>query len=285
MMMARPYLLYICLGLLTALNGCIWFLAAKPDTREITVSFLDIGQGDAILIVGPTGIEVLIDGGPDRSVLRQLPRELGLFDRSIDVVIATHPDKDHIAGLVEVFKRYSVQYYLPPGVLGDTSYAEALEDAAREEPGLVQLPARRGMRLHLGDGAYADILFPDRDVANVETNDGSTALRVVYGETSFLMAGDLATDIEDYLVALDGEGLTSDVLKASHHGSKHSTSGAWLAAVAPSIVVISAGRGNTYGHPAPEVLERVRAQGARIVSTMEESTVTLVSDGRAVRQK
>ena len=272
------------LSLLIALNGFIVYLLLLPND-QLEVSFLDIGQGDSILIRAPGGTELLIDGGPDRSVLRQLPKKLGFFDRSLDAVIATHPDKDHIAGLVDVFGRYQVSYFLESGVVHDSSFTHALEQAAEAEPGLVRLKARRGMRLHLGKEVYADVLYPDRDVSNVETNDGSVTVRLVYGSTSFLMAGDAPSKIEDYLVSLDGDALKTDVLKASHHGSKNSTDDTWLAAVRPSTVVISAGKDNPYGHPAPAVLDRVRKEGAEIVSTIDKGTITFVSDGKMITRR
>lgn len=265
-----------------AIASGVWWQALRPEPPRLTVSFLDIGQGDSILIQGPGGARVIIDGGPDTSVLRELPKRLGWFGHAVDLMVETHPDKDHIAGLVDVLRKYDVSYFLEPGIPGTTATSRTLERSVETEPGLRRFIARRGMRLHLGGGAYADVLFPDRDVSHGDTNDGSIALRVVYGTTSFLMAGDLPTPEEDYLAGIDGAGLRSDVLKASHHGSRFSTSDLWLAAVHPSVVVISAGKGNRYGHPAPEVLERTRAAGARIVSTMDSGTLTFVSDGTRI---
>jgi competence protein ComEC len=132
------------------------------------------------------------------------------------------------------------------------------------------------------------VLFPDRDESTQkETNDGSVVLHVVYGTTSFMLTGDLPSPFEDHLILLDGGvgGLNSDVLKAGHHGSKYSTDALWLNAVSPSIVVISAGEGNSYGHPAPVVLDRVRSIGAEVLSTIDEGTITFVSDGKNVEQK
>jgi competence protein ComEC len=283
--MRKPYLLIVFTVLLVALNIAVWHSILFPKPAVLEVSFLDVGQGDAILIETPSGVDVLIDGGPDRSVLRQLPKELGYFDRTIDFVIATHPDKDHIAGLPDVFDRYRVRYYFAPGVAGESSFAEALRESVEEEPGLQTFMPQRGMRLSLGEGVYADILFPDRDVSEVESNDASTALRLVYGETSFMFTGDLASKTETYIAALDGVALKSNVLKAGHHGSKSSTNEVWLAAVQPEFFVVSAGKGNSYGHPAPEVLERVRAVGATILSTIESGTVRLISDGKTIQTR
>lgn len=269
--------------LLLVLNGAIAYAILRPEPTVLTVSFLDVGQGDGILIEGPTGIDVLIDGGKDRSVLRRLPQEIGFLDRTIDLLIATHPDADHIGGLPEVLARYQVGALMESGVAHETSQTKRLEAYAENEEGIVRVLARRGMRIHLGGGAYADVLYPDQDVRNAETNTGSIALHVVYGDTSFMFTGDLPSSVEDHLVVLDPNSLKSDVLKAGHHGSRTSTDELWLAAVDPRIVVISAGKDNSYGHPHEETLDRVQESGAEIVSTAEEGTITFVSDGVSIR--
>jgi competence protein ComEC len=271
---------------LLLINIAIYIGVLETHTQRLTVSFLNIGQGDSILIEGPTGLRMLVDGGPDRSVLRELGTVLAPWDRTFDLLIETHPDKDHIAGLGEVLERYRVKEYLEPGIPDQTSVSRhVMEDVARE-PGLTHIIARRGMRLHLGGGAYADVLFPDRDESSQQvTNDGSIVLHVVYGATSFMLTGDLPSTYEDYLVGLDSAGLASTVLKAGHHGSKYSTDSLWLRAVHPRYVVISAGKGNTYGHPNPETLDRVRREGAEILSTIESGTITFMSDGTHLTYK
>lgn len=283
--MRHPYVLYPFILILLAMNGWMLYLIYVPQPKLLEVHFLDVGQGDAILIETPGGVDVLIDGGPDRSVLRKLPKKLGLFDRHIDVVIASHPDKDHIAGLTDTLKKYDVDHYLESTAVNDSPFSQALDAAVAREKGIKTHTVVRGTRITLGDGAYADVLFPDRDVSKVESNDGSIALRLVYGDTSFLFAGDMSTKIEDYIVTLEGSALATDVLKVSHHGSRHSTSALWLEAVDPSLAVVSAGKGNSYGHPTPAVVERVRASGARLLSTIEEGTITLVSDGSSIEFK
>ncbi|MBP9816883.1 MAG: MBL fold metallo-hydrolase [Candidatus Pacebacteria bacterium] len=281
--MNRRHILFTLVGTLVFVN-LVFLLLLVPRTHELRVSFLTVGQGDAILLQGPTGIDVLVDGGRDRSVLRELPRVMGVLDRSIDVVVATHPDADHISGLADVFGRYRVHYFLEPGVENDTSAALRLADAVAKEPGIEAVLARRGQRLLLGGGAYADILYPSGDVSKLETNTGSIIMRVVYGETEFMLTGDAPLSIENWLVA-QKENLQSDVLKAGHHGSRTSTSDEFLDAVAPALVVISAGKDNSYGHPHPEVLARVAKAGARTLSTIESGTITLVSDGVTIKQK
>ncbi len=273
--------------LLIPLNVLIFNLALFPAEHTLRVSFLDVGQGDSILIQGPTGLRMLVDGGPDRSVVRELPKLLGPLQKTIDVMVETHPDKDHIAGLADVLEIYEVKNILSPGLPSDTNVYARLVSAAESEQGIQSYLARRGMRIHLGGGAYADVLYPDHDVSRLKaTNDASIVLHVVYGQTSFMLTGDMASLIEDELVReVAIEDLASDVLKVGHHGSKYSTDEVWLREVSPSVAVISAGKGNTYGHPAPEVLGRIEKQGARILSTMDQGTITLVSDGVHVVEK
>jgi competence protein ComEC len=280
--MLRRRALWLVLLFLLVANAALYAALHFARPKELSVSFLDVGQGDAVLIESPGGADILIDGGRDRSVLRGLGRELGLFDRSLDMVIATHPDSDHIGGLAGVFSRYRVGAYLDPGIESGTNAKAALESAVSSERGVKTYEARRGMRIRLDDGVRMDILFPDRDVSLVETNTGSVVLRLVYGDTSFMLTGDAPSAIESWLVALDGENLKSDVLKAGHHGSRTSSGDEWLAAVDPSVVVVSAGKDNSYGHPHEEAVARILESGATIVSTAEEGTITFLSDGKDV---
>lgn len=283
----RP-LLWLILVVALGVNAIVLAAFFLPNSapQGLQVSFLDVGQGDSILITGPTGIQILIDGGKDRSVLRQLPQLMGPLDRTLDMVVATHPDADHIGGLPDVFRVYRVSYFVEPGRVGDTSFYERLDASVVSEAGQKTILARRDMRIHLGDGAYADILFPEGDVEKLrEANDASIVMRVVYGETEFLLTGDAPIWVEDRIVSAYGTALESDVLKAGHHGSRTSTGASWLSVVDPEIVVVSAGKDNSYGHPHPEVLERVTASGASVVSTIDEGTITFVSDGSDVRRK
>ncbi len=281
-MTQRRRTLLLILLVVVVLNVVVWVLVLYVPNRPLIVSFLNVGQGDAIFIQSPTGVQMLIDGGRDRSVLRELGKHMSPLDRSIDLVVATHPDADHIGGLTGVLQRYRVGTYLSSDGTSETNTAQALRDAVSHEKGVDVLHAKRGQRILLGDGAYADVLFPDRSVAGVESNTGSIIMRVVYGETSFMLSGDAPSSIEDWIVALDGPSLESQVLKAGHHGSRTSTDETWLAAVDPNIVVISAGKDNSYGHPHQEVLERIAGSGASVLSTVE-GAVSLISNGVDIR--
>lgn len=272
-------LAWLVLIVLIPMNALIVHVVLADEKKVLTVTFLEVRQGDAIFIESPTGFQMLIDGGPDRSVLRELPKEMGILDRSIDVVVATHPDKDHIAGLPGIFERYEVGTYIESGVVGDSSFVDSVESSVSAE-GAQKITARRGMRLHLGHGAYADILYPDRDVRSLETNTASIVMRVVYGETEFMLSGDAPSSVEDWVAELD-PAIQSDVLKAGHHGSRTSTSEFWIAQVKPAFVVISAGKDNSYGHPHQEVVDIIARSGAQMRSTAD-GAVSFVTDGKSL---
>ncbi len=269
------------LAVLLGVNILVYSAVFSPNTLMVAV--LDVGQGDAILVRGPTGVTMLVDSGPDRGVLRELGAVLPFGDRTIDAVIATHTDKDHIGGLPDVFQTYEVAYFFEPGVINDSTPTKALMAAVGEEAGLTHLLARRGTRFDLGGGAHADILFPDRDVSKVEINDASIVMKITYGATSFLLTGDLASKTEEWLVTLDGAYLDSDVLKVGHHGSKTSTSDTFLEAVTPAVAAISVGAKNSYGHPTPDVLARLTARDAEIKRTDLSGRLVFFSDGVTIR--
>jgi competence protein ComEC len=251
---------------------------------ELTVSFLDVGQGDSIFIESPSGGQLLIDGGPDRSVLRELGKQMKWYDRHIDVVIATHPDTDHVAGLFDVLKRYDVDYIFRPGIKHDAQAAQSLlKEIANEDA--EEFLARRGQRIDLGDDVRLEILFPDRDVSDVETNTGSIVARLIYGETSFLFTGDSPQAIEKYLASIDGKNLKSDVLKVGHHGSKTSSATDFLGFVSPKYGVLSRGCDNRYGHPHQEVLDELERFEIEVADTCEDGTITYVSDGQNIHIK
>ncbi|MFA7310074.1 MAG: MBL fold metallo-hydrolase [Candidatus Paceibacterota bacterium] len=268
------------------LVSCIWYAALREDRQGLlTVSFLDIGQGDAIFIDAPSGRQVLIDGGPPTgAVLRRLSDVMPWWDRSIDVVIPTHPDSDHLGGLIDVLKRYDVGMIVYSSVQGDTKTFAAFNKAEAAESAQ-KIVAMRGQVIALGDGAYLEVLSPDRLVPQVDTNDGCVVTRLVYGNTSFMLSCDAPGAVEDYLAALGTSTLRANVLKAGHHGSKTSSSPLFLGYVDPAYGVFSRGCGNKYGHPAQETVERFARFGIPTFDTCSNGTVTFISDGQAVRPK
>ena len=263
------------LAVVVALAGAWW--VQRPDGR-LHVAFLDVGQGDATLIQSPDGRQVLIDGGRYPSVvLDRLGEQLPFWDHSLDLVIATHPDDDHAAGLVGVVERYAVAGLLTNGAAADDAPYVALL-AAAEATGASVLVAQPGQSIDLGDGARLDILSAGGD-ASLADNDASVVARLTYGELSVLLTGDAGEAAEAALLA-GGQLAPAVVLKAGHHGANTSSGEAFLAAVRPQVVVISAGPDNSYGHPAPAMLARAAAVGATVLRTDEVGTIELTSDGQ-----
>ena len=270
------------LAILLFANFFIWN-AIFIETRNgiLTVVFLDAGQGDAIFIEAPNGNQVLIDGGPNKSVLRQLSKVMPFYDRSIDIVIATHPDKDHIGGLPDVLQRYTVDFILESGAKNDTGISRAFESAILQNK-IKRIFAKREMAITLGDDVFLNILFPDRNVSEVESNTASIVAQLVYKNTEFMFTGDSPKTIEEYLVFLDGEKLRSDVLKVGHHGSKTSSSESFVGYVSPEYAIISAGADNSYGHPHKEVVEILNQFGSAILNTKDNGAIVFKSDGENI---
>ena len=256
-------------------------LAQLPDGR-LHVAFLDVGQGDAILITTPTGQQVLLDGGPSPAALTSaLGREMPFWDRSLDLVIMSHPDADHITGLVSVLERYRVDGWADSGYPDDDAvYARCLE--LLQEQGVPRYQVRAGERFDLGQGIALEVLHPPPTLmvgSESDSNNNSLVVRLVWGEASFLLTGDVEAEGERLLLH-SGQPLEADVLKVAHHGSGGSSTEAFLAAVAPRYAVISVGADNHFGHPAPAVLERLGERGTTIVRTDEQGTVEFTTDGQ-----
>lgn len=285
MIRLRQHLIFVLPIVLLLANALVWYVVWRETPKGIlTVAFLDVGQGDAIYIEAPNGNQTLVDGGSGRQVLRALGEAMPFYDRSLDVLIATHPDADHIGGLPFVLDRFAVGTVFEPGVASETGVYREFERRANDGSHQRFL-ARRGMRLRLDRGVELDILFPDRDTSDWETNTASIVARLVYGETSFLLTGDSPIKIEKFLLAADGRSLKSDVLKTGHHGSRTSTSPEYAAAAAPEYGIISAGRNNRYGHPHQEVLDILGRLDVSILRTAEEGTIVFQSDGRTLTRR
>lgn len=244
------------------------------------VHVLDVGQGDSIFIQATNGKQLLIDGGKSSSVLTQLAKVMPRGDRSIDVVIATHPDADHIGGLPLVFERYDVGLFLTSQVSTDTEVFKTLNEIIIEK-NIPSFFVRRGMNLRLDDTLVTDfsILFPDRDTTGWDTNTASVVGKLKIGNRGALFTGDSPQSIEKYLIKQDGKNIDIDILKLGHHGSKTSSSEEFLRATSPGLGIISAGAGNRYGHPAKEVVDLIKKLNVPSVSTQDVGTVTLETDG------
>jgi len=262
----------------------IWYAVLVEDRRGVlTVAFLDIGQGDAIYIEAPNGNQMLIDGGPPKAVLSALRTVMPFYDRTIDMIMVTNPDKDHMAGFIDVLESYKVGMVLEPGTVGASAEYKILERLVSEERAKKTI-ARRGQIIWLDKkhGVGFQILFPDRDILGLATNDGSIVGRLFYGDTSIMFTGDSPDNIERYLVSLDGKSLRSDVLKVGHHGSRTSTTQEFVGFVSPTMAVISDGKGNSYGHPHKETLDSLEKFGIIVFRTDQVGTIMMESDGESI---
>lgn len=288
--MKRTVVPTIIFVLVIALVVCFFWVALKDvqfgheSSGLLEVSFLDVGQGDATYIETSSGVQVLIDGGRgDRAVLRELPKVMGFFDRSLDMVVATHPDSDHIGGLIDVLKRYDVDTILMTNNEGDSPAYDAFMDAVRREGAEVR-EVKRGEVYGLGVGEQGSttltVLFPDRDVRKLENNTSSIITRLSYGDVDVLLTGDSPSAIERYLVEIDGTALRSEILKVGHHGSRTSTDSQFLEMVKPRYGIISAGKDNDYGHPHKEVMETLSLYNVETLNTADVGRITIESDGK-----
>lgn len=233
----------------------VWAGALTVPPQQMSVTFLNVGQGDATLI--RTGSRcILVDGGPDPDVLGDaLGRRLPFWDRQIDLAILTHGDADHLAGLLEVVRRGQVDQVLQTRCSADTELYSAWEQTLRSG-GVPVVPAA-GQEIDLGDGVKLSVLYPDNVLGPLGSgNDCSTVLRLACGEFSVLLAGDAGPDVQRGLLD-SGVRVESTVLKVPHHGASGAVTAEFLEAVDPAVAVISVGRSNQFGHPAQSTLDQL----------------------------
>ena len=257
----------------------IWSVIFEQISDGILeITFFDIGQGDSIFIETSDGKQVLIDGGPDNSILEKLNQTMSFYDRTIDLVILTHPDADHITGLVKVLNYYQIEHILTSGLEKDTAIYMKWKELIEEKNISLSL-AQQGQRIILQNNVILEILWPDQNLISSYSNPAnnvSVVTRLVYDDIEILLTGDIEKKVENYLVNQDFE-LESDILKLAHHGSKSSTIFNFLKAVNPKIAVISVGEDNRYKHPSQEVLERIK--DLIIYRTDEDGDICILTDG------
>lgn len=277
----RRRLFFLCVAILFFL---IPLSAQLSRLREsgMRVWFFDVGQGDGMLIETPHGKQLLIDGGPDQTILQKLPSVMWPWDRTIEAMFVSHPDSDHVTGLVSVFERYNVQAIYETGVRGGTSVIRELEQAILKEQA-ARFVVRQGDTFEI-DGVTIDIIWPSEQAvrAQKDRNNTSIVMRVSYGDTEILFTGDADEYVEEDFAIQAGD---IDVLKVGHHGSHTSTSATFLKAVRPEIAIISAGEENRYGHPHPIILSRLHEIGAEIWRTDFDGDILLFSDGLSIARR
>jgi len=283
----------IILIFLLLLAGLVWGVASQlPDDRFHLV-FCDVGQGDAILVVKGSN-QILIDGGPNEKVLACLSNHLPFWDRQIELVVATHPEADHLTGLVSIIQRYRILQIISNSLLSESGIFQKFRTEVVSRQISVHSP-ETGEEIKIGE-IKLKILYPTEKLGEeivwktleepkvlglsaYPGNFNKTAIVALleFGEFQALLTGDVGVEEEEeFLPALS----EIEVLKVAHHGSKYSTSEKFLTMTRPKLAVISVGANNRYGHPAPEVLERLRAVGAQIRRTDLEGEIEIVSDGK-----
>jgi len=256
--------------------------ATMPDDN-LHVSFLDVGQGDAILVQTPARQDILIDGGPSPQAMSLgLSQKMPFWDRTIDLMILTHPHADHITGLVEVLQRYQVKQVVYPDLDYDSPiYDEWLSLIA--EKGIKCTIARAGQQVALGEGAVMTVVNPQSPpLTNTESDidNNGVVLEIRTGDVSFLLTADIQQEAELELINERVVHHTT-VLKVAHHGSDTSTTAEFLAVTSPRLAVISVGADNPFGHPSEAVTARLKEKpGAEnIYRTNEHGTIEFITDG------
>lgn len=248
----------------------------KRPQRNLSVHFLDVGQGDCILIMLPGGENMLIDAGnsPDGPAIVNYIKALGI--ETLDFIVATHPHADHIGGMEKVINSFKIGAVYMPGISHNTKTFEGLL-AAIQSKGLKIQRARAGVNILSSNGLCADMVSPAADFYD-NLNNYSAAVRLAYLNNTFLFTGDMEAEAEKEINADIG----ANVLKVAHHGSDTSTSAAFLSRVSPEYAIISVGAGNSYNHPSALVLSRLRDFGAQIYRTDEAGTIIAESDGYSI---
>ncbi|PIV42232.1 MAG: MBL fold metallo-hydrolase, partial [Candidatus Nealsonbacteria bacterium CG02_land_8_20_14_3_00_40_11] len=266
------------------------FLAVYDLSRRnfLEVDFFDVGQGDATFIQTPEGHQILIDGGPDSAILEKLGGSLPLGDRTLDLIILTHPENDHLLGLIEVLKNYEIGNILWTGIVRDTeNYKEwerLIKKEQKEEKANIFI-AKAGQKIYLSErnpDQYVEVLYPFESLEGKsfkDSNNTSIVNKLIFGENSFLFPGDIYKSAEKEILE-KGIDVDSDVLKISHHGSKTSSAEEFIAKVSPEVAVISAGKDNKYGHPSPETLEALEKYGINILRTDINGDIKIISNGQ-----
>ena len=239
----------------------ILFIISSAVPQKLKISFLDVGQGDAIFLQTPSGHDMLIDGGPTNKILERLGKEMNYFDRDIDVVVATHPDADHVTGLIPVLEKYNVRTIVVSPTDGSTGVFTDLQTHIDNEGADIHV-ARTGDRIDFGDGVTATVLYPPKNYIpkKNDTNDASVSMVITYGNHTFLLTGDLPSSREPKLIGallslrtsasaerkLVGSSANSNitVYKAGHHGSNTSSGDQLLGYIKPEYTIISAGKDN-----------------------------------------
>lgn len=288
MLMRNRKIVFGILIVLFLFNLSAWFAVYQLSQNNLKVNFFDVGQGDAIFIETPQMHQILIDGGPGSIILEKLGENLPFWDRTIDLIVLTHPESDHLSGLLAVLKRYKVENILWTGIVRDTLEFKEWQRLIGEEE-------KEGAKINIAKSNQKiswdkddnfknqiEILFPLENLNGKElkdSNDSSIVSRLIFGRNSFLFTGDIHQSSEKEILE-KGIEIDSDILKVSHHGSKTSNNENFIKKVLPEIAVIQCGKNNSYGHPHQETLEILEKYDINIFRTDLNGDIKIISNGR-----
>jgi competence protein ComEC len=283
--------LYLILASLFLLGGFFFFQSAKFNDGKLHLVICNVGQGDAIFIRTANGSDILVDGGPDDSVLSCLSKHMPFWDRTIELMVLTHPHVDHLTGLISVLNRYHVMHYVTENVENETSSFKRLQ-AALAVQRLTANYATSGERIDFSDKTQLLTVWPTQDwMKNLKLQDsqnlqlegssldvnGFCLIQLLsYGNFKALLTGDTGVIAEEKIAEMVGK---VDVLKVTHHGSKTGMSDYFLSKVSPSLAIISVGANNKYGHPAKEALDILNSHHIKTLRTDKDGEVEVVTDG------
>ncbi len=289
---------YFISGIAIGLILLFSFLRSLPDGK-LRIVFCNVGQGDAAYVRLPDGRDMLIDGGPNDSVINCLGKYMPFWDRDLDIVLLSHPQADHMQGLLTVFDRYRVGYFLRSDVTNASEGFTKLERLVRDK-GIKERFIVAGNRIGIGATALTALWPSANQVARMQPpapiatagpgqvlgaqsqgdlNDGSIVLWLRYGSFDAIFPGDADSHVEDNYAGTKLADDTIELLKVPHHGSRTGMTKAFVDWLKPKLAVISVGK-NSYGHPTPEAMNLLTSVGSRIMRTDKDGNIEIVSDGR-----
>lgn len=282
---------YLTMVSIFVLGGFFFYQNAKFNDGKLHLVVCNVGQGDGIFIRTPGGSDILIDGGPDDSILNCLSSHMPFWDRDIELMVLTHPHTDHVTGLISVLNRYKVMYYVTEKVKSKTAVYQRLEDALAAK-NITAKYIFSGDRIDFSDKTDILTLWPtsewlnrsqlqaqnsQNDAQNLDVNGFCLIQFLSYGNFKVLLTGDAGSIIEDKIAAEVGK---TDILKVPHHGSKTGISDYFLSQISPTLAIISVGANNLYGHPAKSALDLLNFHNVKYFRTDKDGEVEIVTDGQ-----